>query len=177
MRRPPVPALATAVAIAILAGAPARGGVLEANRSDLSVGVSVGGGYSSVAPASSGGDYAYVQAGARGLLWSRFEGALDLRATFAAAAGAASAAESYSALLRIVGYIDLVALTPFVGILGGVSVSHAFEALTPEVGACAGLALWFAATWRLSLGAAQRWIFHERGALATDVELSAEWFI
>jgi len=151
--------------------------VLEVDDRSVAFGVSAGGGWSGLAGPKETTDLGFAQIGFRALLWGRFEAALDLRADFAAAPEPGDGpVASYLALAWIIGHLDLLPLAPFVGVGGGASLPPDFGAVVGTVGACAGLSLWFRATWRLTLRAAQRWNFDENGSIATDVGLTGEWF-
>jgi hypothetical protein len=178
---------ATAIASASL---PARGDVLRADERWINVGASIGAGYAAVTTADGTDDVLVMQAGVRAILWSYWEAALDLRVdVHPIVRDPADIVDTWSALLWLIANLDLLPFTPFIG-LGGGAVFDGRDpaAVAPTFGWCLGVALWFEATWRLSLRGAQRWVFDDGSSasgggdalsgrwMPTEIVLTGEWF-
>jgi hypothetical protein len=173
-------AVACAALLSLLGhAAPAEAEVLEADSSWLAFGISLGLGYAAVEVAEDEtADLLATQVGLRSILYRHWEADLELRIDFdPAATETAEQIRSYTLLLWIIADLDLLPLTPFVGLGGGVVLDGADPALAyATVGGCVGLALWLAGSWRITLRGAQRWIFDELSAMPLELLVAGEYF-
>ena len=110
------------------------------------------------------------------LFLSHWEGILDLRVDFDPASPR-TPVYSYTALVWFAAHFDLLPLSPLVGLGGGATFDGSEPGkVTGTVGACFGLALWFEASWRLTLRGAQRLNFDAEWTMPFDLLLTAEYF-
>ena len=158
--------------------------VLQTDERWLNVGASIGLGYAAVnGGPDDGADLLTAQVGVHSILWSHWEAGLDFRMDFdPAAADPAQRIHSYTILLSLLAHLDLLPLTPIAGLDGGILLDAADPALVAgTIGGCLGIALWFAATWRITLRGTQRMVFGQDAAVPsifapTEVLLTGEWF-
>jgi hypothetical protein len=167
------------------AAVPAFGAdVLQTDERWLNVGASIGLGYAAVNGGEDDGlDLLTAQVGVHSILWSHWEAGLDFRMDFdPAAADAPQRIHSYMILLSVLAHLDMLPLTPFAGLDGGILLDGEDPALVSgTIGGCLGIALWFEATWRLTLRGTQRMVFGQDEAVPsmfapTEVLLTGEWF-
>jgi hypothetical protein len=141
------------------------------------VGVSLGVGYAT-ADDGDGGTASLLptQVSLDLLFLSHWEGILDLRVDFDPASPR-TPVYSYTALAWFAAHFDLLPLSPLVGLGGGAMFDGTEPGrVTGTVGACFGLALWFEASWRLTLRGAQRLNFDTDWTMPFDLLLTAEYF-
>ena len=110
------------------------------------------------------------------LFLSHWEGILDLRVDFDPASPR-TPVHSYTALVWFAAHFDLLPLSPLVGLGGGAMFDGTEPGrVTGTAGVCLGLALWFEASWRLTLRGAQRLNFDADWTMPFDLLLTAEYF-
>ena len=149
----------------------------DPDESPVRAGVSLGLGYAT-ADDGEGGTASLLpaQVGLDLLFLSHWEGLLDLRVDFDPASPD-TPVSSYTALVWFAAHFDLLPLSPLVGLGGGATFDGSEPGkVTGTVGACFGLALWFEASWRLTLRGAQRLNFDAEWTMPFDLLLTAEYF-